>query len=75
MFDFIINIQDYITTVLAPFMEAQEYLFSNGSVYEFQMLSVLYMIVYLLYIIAFIVVIWFVLGLAKSFYYIIKEFF
>ncbi len=73
MFDFITTIQDFILTQISPFQSLFTYDSLNGSFYEFQGYILLNMITYILYMIAFVIIIWFVLGLAKVMFYMIQE--
>lgn len=75
MFDFVITFQNWLMDNLPNILSEIEFDSLLGSYYEYATYAVATYGVYLLYIATLVLVIMFVLGLVKTFYYIIKEFF
>lgn len=74
MFDFIYTFQDWLLQFLTPLL-TWVYDPVNGTYYDFQTAQVIQIVAYLLFVIAFMVVVWFVLAFVKSAYYFVKELF
>lgn len=73
-FDFIYSFGQWMIDYLLPILQAETYDPSKGTFYEFIISVSTQYLIYLLFIIATILVIIFVLGFIKSIYYLIREF-
>lgn len=74
-FDFIVSFDNWLSKSLNDLIYTDPYLVDYGSVYDYKQNGFIKFGVYLLFVIAFVVTLTFVLGFVKSAYYFVKEIF